>query len=157
VIEAFGWALLWTHDFSLCGYLSPKYIDQKLIGSQIKASSAKWIGKYNIISKQDGGRHLSNLESVRGISFFICSKSSIYKHLAYSTLKNIDNSMSGSHISLGRRRRNASERRHYKRMWQSWLLRPEILHYFRFTQWEMLDENLSGTFKSIINLHKTSI
>jgi len=57
--------------------------------------------------KQDGGRHHSNLERVSEIFFLICSKSSTLNDLAHRTLKNIDNSIRGSQMSLGRRPRIA--------------------------------------------------
>ena len=78
-------------------YCSIRYIHQYCTGLTTFASLERWIGKCTIISKNDGGNILSNLQSVTIMSFSRYSNWSVFNTLEHNCLKKLHSSTITAH------------------------------------------------------------
>jgi hypothetical protein len=97
-----GRALFFTKDFNLRKNLSMGYIHRYWTGPPAIASWAKWIGRCNITSKNEGGKIISNLQRVTAIDDASFLRISVSNFLEQISLKKLHSSIIASQTSAGR-------------------------------------------------------
>ena len=89
IIEAFGWYWLLICPFKIFMYLSTGYIHLKRTSQHNRVSLPWWTIKWTMISKNEGGKYISNWHNSLMVSFFKSSNTQGSITFLHMTLKNI--------------------------------------------------------------------
>jgi len=130
IIDASGWYGFFTYPFNIFMYLLIGYIHLKNIGPHILISLTRWIIKWTMMSKNEGGKYILSWHKITIASF---SKSSnVARSITFwqILLKNMQRRVMTCLTLLGKMPRITTGRSCWMRTWQSWDFKPTSFKSF---------------------------